>query len=78
MGEVTKMMIDPPVGWRFGFPRVYDPKPGQSEAEWFAEVGYPQELIDRGMLKYCRTWPLEDAEAAQEEAHREHGGEGGA
>ena len=50
------MIIDPPEGWRYGFPKSFTKRPDQTEEEWFLENGYPQKLIDQGMLKYCRVW----------------------
>ena len=39
------MMIDPPSGWKYGFPK---PIPGDVENifEWLVENGYPQQEID--------------------------------
>ena len=53
------MMIDPPEGWRYGFPREFDPKEGQSVEDWFIEKGYPESLISKGWLKWCRSWETE-------------------
>lgn len=48
--------VDPPSGWKYGFPKpVPDPRPKDMES-WFLSEGYPKELIDQGMLKYCRGW----------------------
>ena len=49
-------MIDPPAGWRYGFPKPA-PSLGKSEEElikWFLENGYPQHEIDNGGLKWVR------------------------
>lgn len=51
-----KIIVDPPSGWRYGFPRVYDPRPEETEVSWFARVGYPWAMIYQGMLKHCRWW----------------------
>lgn len=40
-------MIDPPSGWRFGFPKQLTLQEGQSIEEWLGENGYPREEIDR-------------------------------
>ena len=61
---MIRTVIDPPMGWRYGFPRYYNPKEGESEAEWFVRMGYPQELIDRGFLQWVRTWEEEDGRAS--------------
>jgi len=53
--EATKfLMIDPPSGWKYGFPRPLDKKVDQPLEEWLVENGYPQELIDKGMTRHCR------------------------
>ena len=50
------MMIDPPSGWQFGFPKVYDKEPKETKEAWLLRNGYPKSLIDRGMHHYCRYW----------------------
>jgi hypothetical protein len=57
-------MIDPPEGWMYGFPKPA-PKPlktGDELEKWFLKQGYPQKLIDQGMLKYCRFFDAEPYE----------------
>lgn len=55
------VVIDPPEGWRYGFPKVI-PDDVQDERKWLVENGYPQEEIDKlanskyGDLFYCRYW----------------------
>jgi hypothetical protein len=60
MTKKKVMMIDPPSGWLYGFPKVLpDPKP-ESMHEWLVGNGYPQEEIDK--MKeyfYCRYWETE-------------------
>ena len=53
-------MIDPPSGWKFGFPKaVPNPKP-QDMMAWLVSEGYPQKLIDEfGDHFYCRHWEQE-------------------
>jgi hypothetical protein len=48
------ILIDPPSGWKYGFPKLYDRPESETIEEWFLKKGYPQKLIDQGMLKYCR------------------------
>ena len=54
---MSKIMIDPPSGWKYGFPKEA-PKDleGEELKKWFLENGYPQALIDQGMLEYCRMY----------------------
>lgn len=54
------MIIDPPSGWKYGFPK---PIPmnilfsdDETLKEWFLLNGYPQTLIDQGCLKHYRYW----------------------
>lgn len=64
------LMIDPPSGWRYGFPRAYGFKPSmsglssealrQEREQWFRNNGYPDMLIRDGMLKYCRVFEDEE------------------
>lgn len=53
-----KTMIDPPEGSRYGFPKQIPETIVNDDNidQWFLEQGYPQTLIDQGMLKYCRMW----------------------
>ena len=52
-------MIDPPMGWKFGFPRVL-PEGVENVTAWLVEQGYPQEVIDaHGKYFYCRQWEEE-------------------
>lgn len=56
----TVLMIDPPSGWKYGFPMALpDPKPENTMA-WLVEMGYPQAEIDSlGQYFYCRYWEAE-------------------
>lgn len=49
-------MIDPPEGWRYGFPKVIPEDIGNVK-EWLISKGYPKELIESyGKHFYCRYW----------------------
>lgn len=50
--------IDPPSGSRYGFPKPFDPAPGQAIDEWLLANGYPGTEIDkwRGAGVPCRVW----------------------
>ena len=57
-------MIDPPSGWKYGFPKPFDPKPGQSTEDWLVENGYPPEEVAQwpnGV--WYRTWMTKDADS---------------
>ena len=53
------MMIDPPAGWKYGFPKAL-PKlfdTYEEKIEWLVSEGYPQSEIDSyGDHFYCRYW----------------------
>jgi len=49
-------IIDPPSGWKYGFPKPIPNDIKDTEA-WLIEYGYPQEEIDAlGEYFYCRFW----------------------
>lgn len=50
------IIIDPPSGWQYGFPKPFTKTEDQTLEEWLIEEGYPQKLIDEGMAKHCRYW----------------------
>lgn len=59
---MKQLIIDPPEGWRYGFPR---PVPIEyfekdfDKTKWLLSVGYPQKLIDEfpGGIP-CRYWEI--------------------
>lgn len=59
MRKVT--MIDPPHGWRYGFPKPLTLGEGQSLQDWLIENGYPQAEIDIFGIGHlpCRYWTRE-------------------
>lgn len=55
-----KHMIDPPSGWKYGFPKEL-PTGVENVPAWLVENGYPQKEIDAGGEHfYCRHWHQED------------------
>lgn len=60
------VIVDPPMGSAYGFPRAYDFEPShpnlpgeeweEERRQWFRDNGYPQSLIAQGMLDHCRYW----------------------
>jgi len=55
-----RQMIDPPSGWRYGFPKVIPKDQMHRTLEWLVENGYPKEEIDRmGSHFYCRYWEVD-------------------
>ena len=60
MATKTVMVIDPPSGWKYGFPMpLPDPRP-ENILKWLVEQGYPQAEIDAcGDHFYSRYWETE-------------------
>jgi len=57
-----KIWVDPPAGWRYGFPKVFDTKDGDMRV-WLVEQGYPQaEIEDLGDQFYVRQWLTDEEE----------------
>ena len=50
----SKVMIDPPRGWAYGFPKEL-PEDVQDLRQWLVDQGYPESQVDWAM-KYCRYW----------------------
>ena len=52
-------MIDPPGGWRYGFPKAI-PQDVTDTQKWLIENGYPQQEIDAcGDYFFVRHWEQE-------------------
>lgn len=47
------LIYDPPSGWRYGFPRPYNPLPNESLKDTLIRDGYPEKEAEFG-AKYCR------------------------
>lgn len=56
-----KVWIDPPSGWQFGFPKIWDPETDKDVMVWMVKEGYPQSEIDHlGKGFYFRSWEATD------------------
>jgi hypothetical protein len=44
-----RVLVDPPQGWRYGFPKVWDRRENPDCREWLVENGYPRTLADEGL-----------------------------
>ena len=53
----TVMMIDPPSGWRYGFPREYDAGRDGGMREFLLANGYPERDVDFA-LEHMRAWEV--------------------
>lgn len=52
----TVHYIDPPAGWKYGFPKIL-PEDVEDVMAWLVENGYPQHEIDRcGEYFHCGHW----------------------
>jgi hypothetical protein len=58
-----KCYVDPPVGWKYGFPKVFDTEVDGVMREWLIKEGYPQREIDKyGENFHVRMWAYEPKE----------------
>jgi hypothetical protein len=61
MNALKKVWIDPPSGWKYGFPKVYDPVENADLNVWLVSQGYPQSEIDAcGECFFMRQWEYND------------------
>lgn len=54
-----KQWVDPPSGWRWGFPKLWDPQISPDIAQWFVEQGLPQTELEFA-LRYSRYWSADE------------------
>jgi len=52
-------IYDPPSGWKYGFPKPYLPKEGETLEDTLRRDGYPEHEIGRGGAKHVRFWEEE-------------------
>jgi hypothetical protein len=59
---MKKVWVDPPSGWRYGFPKIYDRlEDGEDMHAWMVAQGYPQAEIDRmGDYFFVRCWSADE------------------
>lgn len=55
------MIYDPPSGWKYGFPKPYKPKEGETLSETLLRDGYPAKELEfiksgDGSLLGVRFW----------------------
>jgi hypothetical protein len=55
MKNKTQLMIDPPSGWKYGFPKPYDQKKDGHLKTFLKKNGYPTKDIDFA-LENCRMF----------------------
>jgi len=55
-----KIWIDPPSGWRYGFPKRFHREVDGDIIEWMIREGYPEAEIQKlGEQFYWRSWAEE-------------------
>jgi hypothetical protein len=60
---MTKLWVDPPEGWKHGFPAIYDSETDGQMSEWIVNKGYPVQTIkEYGVQWHIRCWPAEEPE----------------
>jgi hypothetical protein len=60
---MTKLWIDPPEGWRWGFPKIWNREEYPDMIAWLDWAGYPAEVRKGyGVYFYCRQWGVEEQE----------------
>lgn len=57
---MAKLWIDPPGGWKIGFPKVWDSDEHPDIRVWLVDNGYT------GSINHVRCWNYEDEDADQE------------
>lgn len=51
------MYVDPPEGWKYGFPKPFPKERIGSTEDWLIENGYPKKLIEEyGEHMFVRVW----------------------
>ncbi len=58
--QSNMIWVDPPEGWKYGFPAIYDPNTDGQMSEWIVRKGYPLLTIkEYGESWAVRCWPVE-------------------
>jgi len=66
--DVNELLwVDPPEGWKYNFPAIYDPDTDGQLSEWIIKKGYPVSLIQEyGDVWAVRCWPVEKLKPSDE------------
>ena len=55
-----RLWVDPPSGWMYGFPKIWEPEKDGNVITWLVRNGYPEkEATDLG---YVRYWDAKEDE----------------
>ena len=58
-----KKWIDPPSGWKYGFPKTFDTEKDGDMYEWLTAIGYSEKVRESyGEHFYIRQWLTEEEE----------------
>ena len=60
---MSKLWVDPPEGWRYGFPKIWDSEEYPVIADFLREWMYPEHLIKLG---HCRMWDVDGEDTRRE------------
>ena len=59
MENNMRLMVDPPDGWRYGFPKVCPEEQQHRILDWIVEVGYPKAEVEKlGKYFHFRIWEI--------------------
>ena len=59
--QSARLWVDPPEGWKYGFPAIYDPDTDGQMSDWIISKGYPIQIIkEYGEQWMVRCWPAEE------------------
>lgn len=61
--EAEELLVDPPSGWRYGFPKVWNKKTHPDMTAWLIENGYPEKSTRGGDL-ICRFMSVSEETSA--------------
>jgi hypothetical protein len=62
MYNYGKVWIDPPEGWRFGFPKIWNSQKDPDLRIFLLDSGYPANQVAFA-LNYIRMWNVEENES---------------
>lgn len=60
---MTLLWVDPPSGWRYGFPKLFDKDAGIMMNDWLIKEGYP--AAEATNLPWVRMWEPTEEECAE-------------
>ena len=65
--QSNMVWVDPPEGWKYGFPAIYDPVNDGKMRDWIISKGYPVQIIkEYGDQWMVRSWPAEEPKSFDE------------